>query len=853
MTATTPSPHRRRMLLRGALVLSLAGIGIAATCGAQTQPTPAAHDATLWPQPEWPFGAEPELEARITALMAGMSVEDKVGQLIQGDIASLTPEDVRRYRLGSVLAGGNSDPGGRYDASPAQWLALADAFYEASMDTSTGGHGIPILFGIDAVHGQSNVVGATLFPHNIGLGATRDADLMRRIGEITAVETRVTGMEWTFAPTVAVPRDDRWGRTYEGYSEAPEVVASFSAAMVEGLQGEVGSEAFLDGRHVASSVKHFLGDGGTRNGIDQGDTQVDEATLVRIHNAGYPPALEAGAQIVMASFNSWNGVKTTGNRHLLTDVLKARMNFGGFVVSDWNGHGQIPGCSNERCPQAFNAGLDMAMAPDSWKGMYDSTVAAVRAGTIPMARIDDAVRRVLRVKLRLGLFEAGRPSQRPLGGDYDLLGSPAHRAVAREAVRKSLVLLKNQGGVLPLDPRRHVLVAGDGADDVGKQSGGWTLNWQGRGTRRADFPNADSIFEGIERQVEAAGGTATLAVDGTYEARPDVAVVVFGEDPYAEFQGDVPTLAYKPGDDADLELIRRFEADGIPVVAVFLSGRPLWVNREINAADAFVAAWLPGSEGAGVADVLLRDAQGRVQHDFQGRLSFSWPRTAVQFENNVGQPGYDPQFAFGYGLTYADDGDLAPLPESPGITGPLAAPGVYFARGRASGGFSMRLLAGDGAQPVTSLPAASGDGHLRIEGMDHEAQEDAWRMRWSGEAGVALVADEPLDLTREANGDVMLVLHARRGGDAVPLSLTAGCGEGCGGTVEMQPLLARMPAGTWTRIGVPLKCLVRAGLDVARVRVPMQLETAGPLDLALSRVALGTQGEAEQVLDCSAD
>ncbi|HEY1033492.1 MAG TPA: glycoside hydrolase family 3 protein, partial [Pseudoxanthomonas sp.] len=592
------------------------------------------------------------------------------------------------------------------------WLALADAFYEASMDTSQGGKAIPIIFGIDAVHGQSNIVGATLFPHNIGLGAARNPELVRRIGEITALETRATGMEWTFAPTVAVPQDDRWGRTYEGYSESPEVVASYSAAVVEGLQGKVGSPDFLDGRHVIASVKHFLGDGGTTNGKDQGDTKISEADLVRIHAAGYPPAIAAGAQTAMASFNSVNGEKMHGHRPYLTDALKGRMAFGGFVVGDWNGHGQVKGCTNTDCPATINAGLDMAMASDSWKGFYETTLAAVKAGTISQARLDDAVRRILRVKFRLGLFEAGKPSSRAVGGQFALLGAPEHRAIARQAVRESLVLLKNQGGVLPISPKQRILVAGDGANDVGKQAGGWTLNWQGTGTTRKDFPNADTIYEGIAQQAKAAGGEAILSIDGTYTQKPDVAVVVFGENPYAEFQGDLQTLAYKPGDEADLELLKRLKAERIPVVAVFLSGRPLWMNREINASDAFVAAWLPGSEGAGIADVLLRKPDGSVQHDFKGKLSFSWPRTAVQYANNVGQAGYDPLFAFGFGLTYADKGDLAALPEESGVTGDEGASGVFFARGDAGSGMALRLETADGqGVTVTKVPDAL-DGDL---------------------------------------------------------------------------------------------------------------------------------------------
>ncbi|MEN5259981.1 glycoside hydrolase family 3 protein [Stenotrophomonas hibiscicola] len=839
----------------GALVAALM-LGLFGCRGQDRAAAAAATDKDPWPKVTWPLAADPALEKRITDLMAGMTAEDKVGQLVQGDIASVTPDDVRRYRLGSILAGGNSDPGGRYDASPAEWLALADAFYDASMDTSKGGKAIPLLFGIDAVHGQSNIIGATLFPHNIGLGATRNPELLRQIGGITALETRVTGMEWTFAPTVAVPQDDRWGRTYEGYSESPEVVASYAAAMVEGLQGRVGTPEFLDGRHVIASVKHFLGDGGTTDGKDQGDTRISESDLVRIHAAGYPPAIAAGAQTAMASFNSVNGEKMHGHRHYLTDVLKGRMNFGGFVVGDWNGHGQVKGCTTTDCPATIIAGLDMAMASDSWKGFYETTLAAVKDGRITTQRLDDAVRRILRVKFRLGLFEAGRPSTRAVGGQFALIGAPAHRAVARQAVRESLVLLKNQNGLLPLSPKQRILVAGDGADDVGKQAGGWTLNWQGTGTTRKDFPNADTIYEGIARQASAAGGEAVLAVDGRYAVKPDVAVVVFGEDPYAEFQGDRPTLAYKPGNETDLALLKRLKAEGIPIVAVFLSGRPLWVNREINAADAFVAAWLPGSEGAGIADVLLRGSDGRVQHDFKGKLSFSWPRTGTQYANNVGQKDYDPLFAFGFGLTYADNGDLAPLPEASGVTGNESATGVFFARGDAGPGMALRLeqAAGQGLT-VTRVPDALPDDRLKITGVDHLAQEDGRRLAWSGkgEAVAALQSHTALDLQRESNGDLMLLTTLRV--DAAPQGeawLSVGCGAGCSARMAIGPSLAALPQGQWKRVGVPLKCLAKAGAKLDAIDRPWSVVTGDAMTISVSRVALGALNEAEVTLGCGA-
>ena len=796
-----------------------------------------------WPQVDWPFAEDAELAQRVDELLATMTVEEKVGQIIQGDIDSITPDDVRKYRLGSILAGGGSDPGGKYNAPPKDWLDLADAFWEASMDTSGGGKAIPIIWGIDAMHGQSNIIGATLFPHNIGLGATRNPELMREIARITAIETRTTGMEWTFAPTVAVPRDDRWGRSYEGYSEDPELVASYAGVFVEGLQGKPGTAGFLGDDRVMSTVKHFLGDGGTTDGKDQGDTRTSEAELSAVHNAGYVTAVAAGAQSVMASFNSFHGEKLHGHKPLMTDVLKGRMHFGGFIVGDWNGHGQVQGCSNTDCAQTFNAGLDMAMAPDSWKGLYESTLRHVNDGTIPMSRLDDAVRRILLAKFRMNLFEKPKPSERGLGGRFELLGAPEHRAVARQAVRESLVLLKNQGGILPLAPNQRILVAGDGADDVGKQSGGWTLTWQGDGTTRADFPNADSIWDGLKTQIEAAGGNAQLSEDGSYTQKPDVAIVVFGEEPYAEFQGDLPNLLFKSGTSGDLELIQKLKADGIPVVALFITGRPLWMNREINAADAFAAVWLPGSEGGGIADVILRGADGNVQHDFKGKLSFSWPRRADQYANNVGQDNYDPLFAFGFGLSYGDDGNLAALPEESGVDGASAGANTWFDHGVATTGTTLRLVGADGnAMDIVHPAATTADGSLAMTAINTEVQEGGRQFVWNGDAALELRSNSTLDLDRETNGDVYVVVSLRL--DAPPADgqarVVATCGEGCRGEVAIGDALSTLPRGEWTRLGVQLKCLRAAGADTTRLDMPFALHAGAGTQLALTRVAAST-------------
>lgn len=843
------APAQARRTTRRRLACGIALALLPVVLQAQAPPL----DPARWPELQAPIPRDAALEARVAALLARMSVEEKVGQIVQADINSATPDDVRKYHLGSVLAGGNSEPGGvsepggRYDAPPQEWLDIADRFYEASMDASDGKAAIPILFGIDAVHGHNNLIGATLFPHNIGLGATRNPELIRRIGEATAAEVRSTGMEWTFAPTLTVPRDDRWGRTYEGYSEDPRLVADYAAAAIEGLQGKLGSPQFLDGAHVIASAKHFLADGGTFEGRDQGDARIDEDELRNVHGAGYPPALQAGAQTVMASFSSWQGRKMHGNQELLTGLLKQRWHFDGFVVGDWNAHGQLPGCRNEDCAAAFNAGVDMLMAPDSWRGYYDNALKQVRSGEIAMARLDDAVARILRVKLRLGLFEAGRPSQRPLGGKFELLGSPAHRAVARQAVRESLVLLKNDAATLPISPKARVLVVGAAADDVARQSGGWTLNWQGTGLKPADFPNAQSIWSGLREQIQAGGGEAELSADGRYARKPDVAIYVYGEEPYAEFQGDLRTLAFRPARNPELETIRKLKADGIPVVSVLLSGRPLWVNREINASDAFVAAWLPGSEGGGVADVLLRGRDGKVQHDFKGKLSYSWPKTAVQVVN-VGDRDYAPQFAFGYGLSYAQGGKVGVLAEDPGAADIDPRSMQFLGRGALPRGWRLRATAQGQAREAIKPPLAAGAA-LAVTAVDYRAQEDAWRLQWKDAARLEWVADAPVELVRETNGDVQLLITLKA--DAIgqgEVSLLAGCGPKCEAQLPLGAALRGLPPGQWRRIGVPLKCLRAAGAEMAKLEVPFGLQAGAGTTLTLHEVAYGT--DAETVIDC---
>jgi len=681
------------------------------------------------------------------------------------------------------------------------------------------------------VHGHNNVVGATIFPHNIGLGATRDPDLIRRIGAATAMEVAVTGADWTFGPTLAVPRDDRWGRAYEGYAEDPEVQRSFAGPMTFGLQGTlVAGEPLAEG-HIAGSAKHFLADGGTLNGIDQGDFAGSEQALIDIHAGGYVQAIDAGVLSVMASFSSWNGLKLSANETLLTDVLRGPLGFRGFVVSDWNAHGQIPGCSNASCPLALNAGIDMLMAPDSWQPLYESTVAEVRSGEIPMARLDEAVRRILRVKVKTGLFA----DRRAVEGDFSQLASPAHRALAREAVRKSLVLLKNEGGVLPIRSGARVLVAGS-ADDIGQAAGGWTLTWQGTGNTNADFPNGDSIWNGIDEAVSAGGGVATLSPDGTFTDRPDVAIVVFGETPYAEFQGDVETLDFVPT--GPLETLRRLKSAGIPTVSVFLSGRPMWTNPEINASDAFVAAWLPGSEGGGIADVLIGDGDGRPRSDFSGVLSFSWPRDATGTPLNRGEPGYDPQFAYGYGLTYARGGAVPALSEESGISGVTINVDRYLVDGRVADPWALVLTdPGGESRPGAAKAGASPGGAVTVTPVDDLAQETGRRFTFDGSAtGSARISGDPVNLSRQANGELTLSFRYRV--DAAPTAATI-LSVGQGG-VDIGGILRSAPADQWRTLRVRLSCFQTAGSDVSRVGTPFSLATSGTLQVSLSEIRLAS-------------
>lgn len=788
------------------LAALLAGCATVAAPGGTPATGPAVANPANWPAAHSPSAiTDAATEAMIDRLIARMTLEQKVGQVIQGDISAVTPADLARYPLGSILAGGNSGPYGNERADAAGWKKLVDEFRAASR---LAGAGVPILFGVDAVHGHSNLPGATIYPHNIGLGAARDPDLIRRIGAATAAEIAGSGIEWTFAPTLAVPGDMRWGRTYEGYAADPALVARYAREMVIGLQGLLEPGQPLGANEVAATAKHFLADGGTLGGKDQGDAALSEAELVAGHALGYPAAIEAGALTVMVSFSSWNGTKHHGNRSLLTDVLKGRMGFEGLVVGDWNGHGQVAGCTATDCPASLNAGLDLYMAPDSWKGLFDSLIADVRDGTVPMARLEDAVRRVLRVKAKLGLMQDD-PVER---GDTAQVGSAAHLALAREAVAKSLVLLKNEGGLLPIRPGSRVLVTGPGADDMAMQAGGWTITWQGADTTAKDFPNGQTVGGALVAAVEAAGGSARLDPSGKDTAPADVAVVVYGERPYAEFQGDVPDIAFRPLADED-KLAAQLKARGVKVVSVFLTGRPLFAGGLMNASDAFVAAWLPGTQGAGVADVLVAERSGRARADFTGKLPFAWP-------DDARSPIAAPLFPAGYGLSYAWPGRVGTVNENPRVD--LAASRSderYFVKGVAVEPWRLGV-----------------DAAVTRRAVDLGAQEDAQQFSWAGPGGIALDGP-PVDLARQLDQSWVLALDWRvdaRG----PLTLTMD-----GATLDLTSWLSRQPLGGAALTRIPLSCFAARGADFREVGTPLRITGGEGLRLTLREARIEAIGQ----------
>jgi beta-glucosidase len=574
---------------------------------------------------------------RVKNLLGTMTLDEKIGQMTQGDYSAISKDknQITTYFLGSVLSGGSADPA---DISAKGWADMYDNLQSYALKTRLE---IPLIYGIDAVHGHNNVSGAVIFPHNIGLGCTRNPTLVENAGRITAIEIAGTGIDWTFAPCIAVPRDERWGRTYEGFGETAELAEMFAPAMVNGLQGK----KLNDSTSVVACAKHFVGEGATSNGQNQGNAQIDTATLRAIHLPGYIAAIKQNVGTVMASYNSWNGVKCHGSKYLLTDLLKDELGFKGFVVSDWDAIDQLPGDYASDIETSINAGIDMVMVPSKYVEFYTTLKSLVLAGKIPQSRIDDAVSRILTIKFQLGLFE--KPyTNRSL---TSLVGSQAHREVARECVRQSLVVLMKKDGVLPLSKTGiKIHVSGKNADNLQNQCGGWTLGWQ-------DFEGktttGTTILQAIKKKTLASN--VRYSLDGSNAAGADVAIAVVGETPYAEGVGDKSDLSL---DMADVEVVRKLKASGLPVIVILVSGRPLIINSILPYCNALIAAWLPGTEGDGVADVLFGDFQP------VGLLGHSWPRYMQQIPINVGDESYDPLFPYNFGMTSLADAPVGTAP-----------------------------------------------------------------------------------------------------------------------------------------------------------------------------------------------
>jgi beta-glucosidase len=771
------------------------------------------------------------MEAKITELLNKLSLEHKVGQMIQPHIGAVTPEEIKTYNIGSILNGGGQNPNDNPNSTQQDWVQMAERFYQASMSTEHGRTPIPVVWGIDAVHGHSNMVGATLFPHNIALGATRNPALAKALGALTAKEVYATGQDWDFAPTLAVARDDRWGRAYESFSEDSELVAQMGGKMIEGLQGTAGTKEFLAATKVLATAKHFIGDGATGFGDDQGYAEGEEQALLRMHLPGYISALNVGVQTVMASYSSWNGIHAHANARLMNELLKGQLGFDGFIVSDWQAISHMPGCSLDNCPEAVNAGVDLFMIPNApdWKTFHANVVAQVKAGVINPARIDDAVRRILRVKMRQGLFTRPSPAQRA-AATAGAVGAPEHRALARQAVRESLVLLKNTG-VLPIKPKTKVLVTGAGANNLSRQSGGWSVTWQGLNVPNDKFPGATSIYTGLAHALKAVGGTAELSEQGTFTNKPDLAVVVIGENAYAETHGDIQNLAtleLEGGSKTGLKLIQSLKAQGIPVVAVLLSGRPLWVNKELNLADAFVAAWQPGTEGAGVADVLVAKIDGAPNADFNGRLSFSWPATPCQTPLNKGDADYKPLFAFDYGLRY--NSPITPWQALSEDTSAYALgcrlknqlPAAKQQTFKPQDGWNWKIELPTFTQ--SAVPATLGP--LTVKPLD-----EGLSATWSGKGEARLI----LRNNKTPRHDLLAAL-GHRGALAIDLKLLAPVTEKQGvdvrvwsspltaGVVDISKLLAAWPQGKYQTLSIDLACFAKEFTDFSKVDGPFALQ-----------------------------
>ncbi|KJF95343.1 glycoside hydrolase family 3 protein [Photobacterium angustum] len=877
---------KQKISLLSAAILSVLVMG----CNHDNSVTPDPTPKTKLPYyKEWPSikSAIPKnqnIEDEVANIVSQMTLEEKIGQMIQPDLREITPQEAAEYKIGSILNGGGAWPNNNKHASAEDWAKEADKYWLAVKGAyEDRPFNIPFMWATDAVHGDNNVFRATVFPHNIGLGAAHDPELIEQIGAATAEEITATGLDWTFAPTVTTPRDYRWGRVYEGYSEDPEIVWKYAGKMVKGLQGDV--EGLKSDKHVLSNVKHWVGDGGTTDGVDRGENHYTEEYLRNIHATGYFSGLKAGAQVVMSSFNSWHNEanydmdendnitynkKIHGSKYLITDVLKNQLGFDGLVVTDWNGQGEVSGCTASDCPAAVNAGNDIFMVTSraDWQSFYNNTIEEVNKGIIPMERIDDAVTRILRVKMRAGLWNKPMPSERSNAGNEGILGSEAHRSIARKAVSESLTLLKNDENTLPLANDAQYLITGSAMDNIQKQTGGWSITWQGGENTMDDFPGAQTMLMALKQQVGEENVTTDINMADTEKT---TAIVVIGEDPYAEMMGDIKssqTLDFstiKPSYKEDLETILDLKSRGFKVVTVFYSGRPLYVNEIINNSDAFIAAWLPGTEAGGITDVLF--AKGGA--DFNGRLSYSWPNTKCSTTINRHAPNivdyatpemeqdidgeHAPLFPYGYGLSYNGGSDIKPLtddldnldldprnwgcgqdkPDDGKATDPLELFGKsstqeYIAKidGQANGWNAINV----------SINGETSIGSITTKPITREFQQDTLNVNFSGEtdefidnSAAELFLEAPDGSKTDRNAylnaestlqfDVAMIEKAPE-----DFKLSMHCEWPCHGEVNISKVMPQPVTNPgkndYTTIKIPLKCFEDSGENFANLNRP---------------------------------
>lgn len=853
---------------------------------------------TEWPRISSRRGYDADLEREISAILGQMTLEEKIGQMIQAEVQQLTPDDVRIHKIGSALNGAGIWPKRNRYSTALEWVQMIEPYWLASQEGFRGRpFSIPFAWATDAVHGHNNLFGATIFPHNIGLGATHDESLIRRIGRVTAREIAASGIDWTFAPTVTIPCDARWGRFYEGYSEDPELVMRFAPQMVFGLEGD--EQDARDAHSVIATIKHWLGDGGTKWGIDRGVNAFPEEELRDVHAAGFFSTLNAGAQVVMLSFSSWesdrnydfdpgsraayNG-KLHGSRYLITDVLKEQMQFDGIVITDWDGHCEVSKCTLQDARYCFNAGADVLMveARQDWLAVIHSTLEDVRTGRISMSRIDDAVRRILRVKHRARLSLKEQPTRRELvRKSQHIIGCEEHRSVAREAVRKSLVLLKNRGQLLPLSPEARVVLAGSGAHDITRHNGGWSLDWQGRNVSLRDFPGAMTLAMAVRQIVGDERVTEWEEVKSSGgPAHADAAIVVIGEESYAEMHGDIQpwrTLEYaslKPAYREDLETIRAIKASGIPMVIIFLGGRPLYISEEIKLADAFVVAWLPGPEGGGITDVLFAREDGSIRFDFQGKLPVSWPATRRSF--SIAHPGvsdglaggeavlarreeHQALFPCGYGLNYtsashiSDELDHIALdpemaeqhPEPPSENFELLGPNVTTA-------FDLKI-AGNGCWVGVDVSRTEPLDMMlgRVEPIDYLGHKDALSLAFNGFQGriASLYIQLPQLETRHlcnfvAAGGVLAFSVRMAAKPAGTVLLACHNCFPSQGALDVTHLFSGAPLNRWVELRVPLAELAETGSEFCHINVPFMLYTAAELRCDIGNIRWELQPKA---------